>query len=209
MWASIKRILKANGVFVTTASQPFSSMLVMSNLEWFKYEWVWSKNTTSGFLNATHRPLVSHEVILVFAPGKCTYNPQGVKEVNGKYKCVGPDSTKNYGKQEEGYHKSNGEGFPWSVQTFDCDRAGGHTTQKPVPLFEYLIKTYTNEGDIVIDPCMGSGTTGLAAIRTSRRFVGIEKDADIFSTAEARIRTAERTGIVVGKVEKAKGFWKE
>ena len=209
LWTEYRRVIKPRGVIVLFASQPFSSMLVMSNKEMFKYEWVWSKNSTSGFLNALKRPLVSHEVVLIFSPNVPPYYPQGVKPVSGKHKYTGPnDSTETYGKTKEGYTKIYGEGYPWSVIPFDCERTGAHTTQKPVALMEYLVRTYTREGETVLDSTMGSGTTGLGAIRAGRNFVGIEKDEGIFNTASVRIRTMEKIGIVVPRVEEASGFWR-
>lgn len=207
MWAEYRRVIKNKGAVVLFASQPFSSMLVMSNREMFKYEWVWSKNFISGFLNAQKRPMVSHEVILVFSPGTPPYYPQGVKSKESSVFISG--KTKNYGKQKEGYAKSSGEGYPWSVIDFDCERTGAHSTQKPVALMEYLVRTYSRVGERVLDSTMGSGSTGLGAIRAGRNFIGIEKDEAIFKTAETRIRTFENLGIVVPKVEDAVGFWKQ
>lgn len=188
MWEQLKRVIKPNGAIVMTSSQPFSSALVMSNPKLFKYEWVWHKNRATGALNANRMPLKDHEQVLVFSGKK--YQPQktkGHKPVNNFYtrshgSCYGSDRGKSGGGSTERY--------PRTVQRFDCER-GHHPTQKPVPLMEYLIKTYTNEGETVLDFTMGSGTTGVACVNTGRSFIGIELDPDYFAIAEKRIQEAE------------------
>ena len=196
MWQAVKHVLKPKGAFVTTASQPFTSALVMSNPKWFKYEWVWEKNRPSDKFNAHNKPLKKHENICVFSPGttanksskKMIYIPQGLipsgKKVRGAT-----------GQRHHGYRPSWKEeyileftGYPTSILTFSKDdSATVHPTQKPVALYEYLIRTYTNEGDTVLDMTMGSGTTGAACYNTGRHFIGIEKDPAIFETARARL----------------------
>jgi DNA modification methylase len=208
LWFQYKRVLKPTGAVALFGMQPFSSNLVMSNLEWFRYEWVWVKNNGTGFLNAEKRPLVSHENISIFSPNPPAYYPLNVVlKAPGAVKVTG--DSKNYGEQASGFVKSNGTGYPRSVLEFDCERTGLHPTQKPVPLIEYLVKTYTKPNQLVLDNCMGSGTTGVACAKTGRRFIGIEKDEEIFKTAEKRIRFTEQTGIVVGRESKQTGFWKK
>ena len=199
MWAEVKRILKPRGVFVTTASQPFTSKLVMSNLEWFKYEWVWEKNRASDFINANYRPMKQHENIEVFSDGDAApgcinpmaYNPQGfVRKAIRKYK----DSNLGIGRDrasQHGNYTSKGENFPISILRFGIDNDVEHPTQKPVALYEYLILTYTNPGDTVLDISAGSGTTGVAAILTGRNAILIEKDAGYFEVMQRRIAQAQ------------------
>lgn len=198
MWEQVKRILKPRGVFVTTASQPFTSVLVMSNLEWFRQELIWDKVLPVGHLDANRRHLRRHENILLFSPiGYPTYNPQ--KTVRGKPRWKGGMQTFQAG--ETIYHSYtqiktfNNEYYPTSlieVSNGDRTRAevGFHPTQKPVALYEYLIKTYTNAGDTVLDFCFGSGTTLIAAKQTGRKFIGIEKESKYYKIAEKRIAGA-------------------
>ena len=155
LWKQYERIIKPNGAIVLTAAQPFTSKLTISNLDNFKYSWVWSKNQVSGFLNAKKQPLREHEDILVFYSKQCTYNPQMIK---------GKMQLKNTGGKSDNYndfvaqpHYSD-EYYPKTILNFPLQRfKGGHPTQKPVALFEYLIKTYTNEGDLVLDNCIVTG----------------------------------------------------
>jgi site-specific DNA-methyltransferase (adenine-specific) len=193
LWEQYKRIIKDNGAIVLTASQPFTSALVMSNIKMFKYEWIWDKKTGLGFLDAKFRPLKSHENILIFGNGGVSngskipmkYNPQGViasekvKKNNVKYEGLHSNPSK-----EE--YKETGTNYPKSIQVFSKD-SGLHPTQKPVALFEYLIKTYTSVGDVVLDNTIGSGTTAIAAIRTKRNWIGIEKDEGYYKIANKRI----------------------
>lgn len=188
-WESRKKIIKENGVIVLTASQPFTSFLVTSNIELFRYEWIWEKTKSTGFLDCSYRPMRSHENILVFYNLKPTYNPQkrqGDPWVRGRVKR--PKSC--WGEQAAHYAKNEtGERQPKSIiLVSNPNNDSLHPTQKPVVLFEYLIKTYTNESDIVFDGFSGSGTTGVAAIRTNRNFICIEKDLAIFQKAEKRIK---------------------
>ena len=187
LWAHYRRVLKPRGAVVLTASQPFTSMLVMSNREWFRFDDVWDKVGTTGFLDARRRPLRRHEAVLVFSPiGKFTYNPLMRK---GVFRKKG-DST---GSDCYGAHAPvatfNDQYFPTSIVEFsNSDQVNKvHPTQKPVALFEYLLKTYSNPGDLVLDNTMGSATTLVAAINTDRRAIGIEKDEAIYATAERRI----------------------
>lgn len=191
MWEAVKRVLKPRGVFVTTASQPFTSRLVMSNPEWFKYALVWEKTVTSGFLDANRKPLKAHEDILVFAESLGTYNPQ--KQPGTPYRKVnGPDRSSHYGSIGEYTAINNGTRHPKSVVLFaNGNNHVDHPTQKPLALYEYLILTYTNPGETVMDICAGSGTTGVAAVMTGRNAILIEKDADYFGIMTRRIQQAQ------------------
>ncbi len=185
LWKEYERIIKDNGAIVLHSQQPFTSKLIMSNSKIYKYSWVWSKSQVSGFLNAKKQPLREHEDICVFYKKQCTYNPQMTK---GKMqlKNTGGDSS-NYNKFEARPHYSD-EYYPKTILDFPLRRfKGGHPTQKPVELAEYLIKTYTNEGDTVLDNVMGSGTTGVACVNTNRNFIGMELDETYFNIAKERI----------------------
>ena len=187
MWDELNRIIKPNGVIVLMASQPFTTKLISSNYEMFKYCWVWNKGQGTGFLNAKKQPLRSCEDVCVFYAKQCVYNPQ-MRTGFKPYKCEqGKTKTKNYGKQTGAITISNGSRYPLHIIDFKRDKEKIHPTQKPVNLMEYLIKTYTNEGDRVLDFCMGSGTTGVACKNLNRSFVGIEKDEKYFKTAKKRI----------------------
>lgn len=195
MWQCLTNLIKSNGSIVLFGSQPFTSALIMSNPTMFKYSWLWQKNKSTNFLNAKKQPLRSTEDISVFYKKQCTYNPQkttGHKPVNSFTKHKGDGIT--LGKTALKF-KGGGQTdrYPTNVLNFDVvnnDNSGKDkylATQKPVPLMEYLIKTYTNEGDTVLDFAMGSGTTGIACLNTKRNFIGIELDIDTFNIAEKRI----------------------
>jgi site-specific DNA-methyltransferase (adenine-specific) len=191
LWRVVKYVLKPKGVFVTTASQPFTSALVMSNPDWFRYEWIWDKQRGSDFLNANRKPLESHDDIIIFSQNGHQYNPQYWYAKPYKRTPNGTQSD-NYGKRKTAYTESkDGKRFPKTVIGFPRDGNRIHPTQKPVALYEYLIRTYTNEGDTVLDMCMGSGTTGVACVNTNRNFIGIEKDPTYFAIAEKRIKEAQ------------------
>lgn len=195
LWAQYKRIAKRNAAIVLTASQPFTSALVMSNPDDFRYEWIWEKTAATGFLNAKKSPLRAHENILVFYQDPPTYVPemrQGatIKRVNPSYANHGD----NYGKASSvrAPYEST-ERYPRSVIKYPKDNRlkRQHPTQKPVALMEYLIRTYSDEGETVLDNCMGSGTTGVACVNTGRKFIGIEQDPTYFAIALERILRAE------------------
>jgi len=193
MWEQVKRV---TGVFITTASQPFTSKLVMSNLDWFKYEWAWNKNTNTCFVHAKHRPLGAHENILVFGNGKVLYNPQmipGKPYYRGKVKNDGVETAPTKKGKVVIDENKTGLRYPKTVLNIDGNNRLNHKhpTQKPIELYEYLIRTYTNEGDTVLDIAMGSGTTGVACVQTGRNFIGIEIDPKYFEIAEARIAEAK------------------
>lgn len=186
LWAEYKRV--CSGAVVLTAAQPFTSALIMSNLSWFKQSLVWKKNIASNFLNANRQHLSRHEDVIVFAKKQPVFNKQMLNGSPYVQKRKGKDdSGDNYGRVNKRIDTINvGVRNPISVLEFDRE-VGLHPTQKPVALMEYLIRTYTNEGETVLDNCMGSGTTGVACMNTGRRFIGIEKDDEYFEIAKKRI----------------------
>ena len=189
LWEQYKRIIKDNGAIVLTASQPFTSALVMSNIKMFKYEIIWEKDKPSDFAIAKHRTMKYHENILIFSKDKEVYNPQ--MTAGKPNHSVGKGLRKK--KNESGANtkvvsnKTDGIKHPKSVIKINREPKPVHPTQKPVALFEYLIKTYTNEGELVLDNCMGSGTTGVVCKKLNRDFIGIELDPEYFKIAEKRI----------------------
>ncbi len=213
LWVEYKRIIKKNGVICLNADQPFTSQLIISNLEWFKYELIWKKNRTTGFLLANYRPMKQTEDIVIFSEGgasaaskkagkNMTYNPQGLKEKIVHKK----NNKKRLGKflhNEEFMGKNNmllGESnytqkftnYPKEIIEFGLDTNTIHPTQKPISLMEYLIKTFSNEGETVLDNAMGSGTTGVACVKTNRNFIGIELDEEFFNKAKERIENENK-----------------
>ena len=188
LWAQYKRIIKPKRPIVLFAAQPFTSQLIMSNLPWYKYSWIWKKNISTGFLNAKHQPLRITEDICVFAEGKTTYNPQmrkGETHIRGgKSKKVGGEIYNDFSNRTE---TISDEYYPNNILEFDSVNKPQHPTQKSLELCEYLIKTYSNEGDLVLDNTMGSGTTCLAAKRLNRRYIGIENDPNYFEIAKQRL----------------------
>lgn len=207
MWEQARRVMKPQACFITTASQPFTSRLVVSNLDWFKYELVWRKNTTTGFPNARYIPLKNHENVVVFSPAPVrskagnttmTYNPQGLVPIN-KTRKAGKKASAINTNLKDGYYTAEWTNFPRSVLEFQSER-GYHPTQKPVTLYEWLVRTYTNPGDTVLDLCMGSGTTGLACLATGRRFIGIEQDSEYFEVSKRRIHSVIETNEDKGQV---------
>ncbi len=191
LWEQYIRIIKDNGAILLFGQQPFSSTLINSNLKMYKYDWTWVKDSGTGFLNAKKMPLKNNENISVFYKKLPLYNPQmrtGFKPYVAKQ---GAKKSENYGEQTGAVTVSNGERYPLTTIYFNRDKNKVHPTQKPVALLEYLIKTYTNEGDVVLDNTMGSGSTGVACVNTNRNFIGIELDKDYFKIAEKRISDAE------------------
>ena len=188
LWSQYNRIIKDNGAIILFGQQPFTSALIMSNPKLFRYEIIYEKANSTGFLNANKMPLKAHENICVFYKKLPTYNPQfseGKPYVNGSSIDIGDV----YGEQKIVKAKTINEGkrYPRSIVKFSRDTGKYHATQKPVALLEYLIKTYTNENEIVLDNTMGSGSTGIACINTDRYFIGMEMDKDIYQTAKDRI----------------------
>lgn len=194
MWEQLKRVIKPNGAIVMTASQPFTTTLIASNMKMFKYCWVWEKPKGTGHLNAKKQPMRSVEDIPVWYKKQSTYNPQmkAGKPYKEKSGWKGTSGYEGYGVDKRIGSDNEGFRYPKQVLRFGVvERGTVHPTQKPVSLMEYLIKTYTNEGETVLDFAMGSGTTGVACQMTGRRFIGIEKDAGYFDIAHKRIAEAE------------------
>lgn len=195
LWEQYKRIIKPRGAIVLFGSQPFTSALIMSNIQWFKYEIIWDKvNRCTGFLDAKNRPLKRHENITFFSNGETKYNPQMGRGIPYKAKRSGEHS-KVYGHFNAIDGTNTGDRYPVSILEIKSDTKienGLHPSQKPVALLEYLIRTYTNEGETILDNCMGSGTTIVAALQTKRNAIGIEMDSAYFAIAERRIADAAR-----------------
>ena len=197
MWEHLKRVIKPNGAIVMTASQPFTTTLIASNMKMFKYCWVWDKKVGSNLFQAKKAPLKVHEDIVVFGDS-IPYVPQMVKkdkpQKQGRYKQTNDSSgVTNKSAKNKLAGKVYTHSYPKTIQTFGKEKRSkkqAHPTQKPVALMEYLIKTYTNEGETVLDFTMGSGTTGVACANLGREFIGIEKDLDYFNIALARIEDA-------------------
>ena len=190
LWKQYERLIKDNGAIVLFAQTPFDKVLGASNLKLLRYEWIWLKEQGTGFLNAKKMPLKNHENILVFYKKLPTYNPQmrtGFKPYETKKGHHGS----NYGDDKGAITKSNGERYPLSTVEIARDKNRVHPTQKPVALLEYLIKTYTNEGETVLDNTMGSGSTGVACVNTNRHFIGIELNENYFNIAKERIRSVK------------------
>jgi site-specific DNA-methyltransferase (adenine-specific) len=201
LWEQYRRVCNRNAAIVLMASQPFTSALVMSNLDWFKYCWVWEKSKAGGIFNAKNMPLKQHEDVVVFSNGTCangspnrmSYSPQGLLRVNkiGKNSIRSGFDTIGNRPSRTGDYTQEFSGYPTSVLKISSEGKTVHPTQKPVALMEYLIKTYTNESEVVLDNTMGSGTTGVACVNTNRNFIGIEMDESYFEIAAKRIQQAK------------------
>ena len=193
MWIQYKRIIKDNGAILLTAQTPFDKILGCSNLEWLRYEWIWEKKQPTGHLNAKKMPMKSHENILVYYSKLPTYNPiktfDHPRKVSTAHHKRNTDSGEIYAKANNFVDYDSTERYPRSVIVFGSDKQklNLHSTQKPVALFEYLIKTYTNEGDIVLDNVAGSGTTGIACLNLNRKYILIEKEKRFFDIIIDRI----------------------
>lgn len=201
LWEQYKRVLKLNRAIVLTASQPFTTILASSNLSWLKYEWIWVKNRPTNFAHAKNKPMKKHENVLVFSGGttvhesqsdnRMPYFPQGITTLPISKAVIKKMSEKTdaFFSDRPGHKEFVREttGYPHSILEFPTDQLGLHPTAKPVALCEYLIKTYTLEGEVVLDNTMGSGTTGVACVNTTRKFIGIEKDKKYFDIARNRI----------------------
>lgn len=197
MWKEIWRVLKPNGACVLFSALSFTGLLISSELERYKYSLVWKKSRVGNFAQAPYRFLSEHEDITVYSRGGCsknagirmTYNPQGLVGCNKIMNSTAIRAHRSSRKKQESYVQTH-TGYPKSILEFPSEKAEFHPTQKPVALLEYLIKTYTNEDEYVLDFTMGSGSTGVAAINTNRKFVGIEKDEKYFNIAKQRIEKA-------------------
>lgn len=202
LWKEYNRIIKDNGAILLFACQPFQTDLINSNRKMFRYEWIWKKTVGLNFLNANRMPLRIHENICVFYKHLPTYNPQKTIKINqnfAKTRIKKANRAKHYGNVKQQNYKDTGTRYPCDVIEFsnwngviygDNTNCVKHPTQKPVPLLEYLIKTYTDEDDTVLDNCMGSGSTGVACINLKRNFIGFEKDKTFFEFAKNRINQA-------------------
>ena len=190
LWAQYKRIAKKNAAICLFAQTPFDKVLGCSNIEWLKYEWVWEKEMGTGFLNSKKMPLKIHENILVFYKELPIYNPQFTKGYPYIIHCKGHSS--NYGEQAGAVVVNDGKRYPNSIIEFSRDSDSFHPTQKPVDLLRYLIRTYSNEGDTILDNCMGSGTTAVACIKEKRHFIGFELNQEYFEKACKRIDAERR-----------------
>lgn len=202
LWKQYNRVVKDNGAIVLTAANPFDKILALSNIKHFRYDWIWEKNKATGHLNAKKLPLKAHEYVLIFYKKTPTYNPQftyGHKPMNAvKPKDDPTHKLRNYGVLVGGPTDGGStKRYPRSVikiPVINNDNPDKwHPTQKPVELAEYFVKTYTNEGDIVLDNAMGSGSTGVACINTNRKFIGIEKDINYFNKAKKWIEKSQNT----------------
>ena len=200
LWEEYERIISDNGAIVLTASGSFTHKVISSNEKLFKYKWIWIKSRPGNFVNANNRPMTKYEEILVFSRGntangsknKMKYNPQGLIEVNKTTKASPNRFGSMAGKRpsHQKYTKQKYTNYPVDILEFNSLGSYSHPNQKPVPLFEYLIKTYTNKGETVLDNCMGSGTTGVACKNLSRNFIGMELDEEYFNIAKKRIEEA-------------------
>ena len=196
LWEQYRRIAKPNAAIVLTASQPFTTALIASNLGEFKYGWVWDKARASNPQLAKKQPLKSHEDVCVFYRKFPTYNPQGLVEIPEADRKVHMPEPNSLGHCVRKPYVQTHTNYPKAILNIKAER-GLHPTQKPVALMEYMIRTYTNEGDVVLDNCMGSGTTGVACANTGRRFIGIELDPDYFEIAKQRIESANENKKVI------------
>lgn len=199
LWKQYERIIKDNGAIVLFSQSPFDKALAMSNIKLFRYEWIWEKTQGTGHLNAKRMPMKIHENILVFYRSLPTYNPQWGKGT--PYVAMNGKHSSNYGKQRGSITTvSDGKRYPTDILRFGKQSGDQslHPTQKPVALLEYLVRTYTNPGEIILDNCMGSGSTGVACVNTGRRFIGMELDEQYFTIAQNRIRDAAERVKTVG-----------
>lgn len=199
LWQEYERLIKDIGAIVLTATNPFASELIQSNRKLYKYDWVWEKDNGTNCVSIKYQPFKVHEYILIFSKGKVTYTPQGgfikyfPQMTQGKpYHCVSGRHSENWrGGDISGYETDNkGERYPKSIIKINRDKEKLHPTQKPIALFEYLIKTYSDEKDMVLDNCMGSGTSALACKNLNRNFIGIEKELKYYEIAQKRIAQA-------------------
>ena len=204
LWEQYKRVLKRQGSVLLFGSEPFSTMLRMSNFDWYKYDWVWEKSSSAGFVHAKNMPMKRHELVSVFSgasmghenllgENRMLYNPQGLLPCHKVHK----NAKKNFGGVV-GYRPSHKDtivaewtNYPDTILKFDNDPDGWHPTQKPVALLRYLVLTYTNKGGVILENCMGSGTTAIACIREKRHFIGFELNKEYYDKACARIRAEQ------------------
>jgi len=195
LWNEYGRVIKEKGAICLTASQPFTSMLISSKPEWFRCEWIWNKENPTNFANANRQPLKQHEQVLIFGKTPTVYFPQKIigkpNHTQGKSKSNISETRLISNRVEDDL---SGLKFPKTIITIPkhSSQCGNHPTEKPVPLMEYFIKTYSLEGEIVLDNTMGSGSTGVACVNTNRDFIGIEKEEKYFEIAKKRIEEAKQ-----------------
>ena len=205
LWKQYERIVKDDTAIVLTASQPFTTKLISSNMDWFKYEWIWKKNRPTGMATANYQPMRNHEEVLVFCKTSTKYNPmKEVRDVKDKYKDLKEGNftrSGNYGNEVQGIGESEKSEYgakrnPTTVKKFDSVSNHGnnrkHPTQKPVALFKYLIKTYTDEDDIILDNVIGSGTTAVAAKTLDRKYIGFESNKEYYEIAQKRVSEVQK-----------------
>ena len=212
LWEQYSRIIKPFGAIVLFGSEPFSSALRLSNLDMYKYDWKWEKPNGANFLNFKYQPAKVHEDIMVFGKSATSYSKNGNMIYNPQMTEGTPYNQKSGQQRQDNGHvlgstvrspikqvytENNGTRYPRSIQRFPLDKDKLHPTQKPVALLEYLVKTYTNEGNIVLDNCMGSGSTGVACVNTNRRFIGIELDENYFNIAKERMERLKTDKVIV------------
>ena len=185
LWEQYERVIKDNGAIALFGSQPFTTALNNSNRKLYRYEWIWIKNNSTGFQLANKRPMKKHEIISVFYDKQPTYNPQGLQPY-GKVNKRGSMGN-NWDEMSSNQYMQKYTNYPTQLLEYSYDKEKMHPTQKPVALCEYMIKTYTNEGETVLDNCMGSGTTAIACLNTNRNFIGFELDKEYFDIANERI----------------------
>lgn len=194
LWAEYHRVAKPNAAIILTAAQPFTSQLVMSNPKEFKVEWIWCKTIGSGQLNINHQPLRMHESVLVFYRSTPTYNPQMTDGTPYAFTRKASYEGPSYNQQRDVVVENTGTRHPKTLLHVPNPRIkGGHPTQKPVPLFEYLIKTYSNEGDLVLDNVIGAGTSAVAAVNTDRRFIGMEIEERYVDMSRRNVAAARKS----------------
>lgn len=191
LWSQYKRVIKDNGAIVLFGAEPFSSALRMSNPTMWRYDWIWQKNKATQYLNANRRPLSNYEIVSVFSNGWARYNPQMGEGTAYSNNHKPGDSGDCYGSVKYSKRENVTTRYPKTIIAFPVVMKPVHPTEKPVALLEYLIKTYTNEGETILDNCMGSGSTGVACVNTGRSFIGIELDEHYFDVANKRIHDAE------------------
>jgi len=200
LWEQYERVIKDNGAIVLFGTQPFTSKLICSNLDMFKYCWTWDKGRVGGFTSAKLKPLKLFEDICVFSKGKTAncnpnnmnYHPQGLVKVDKISRSSNDTSPTGYARPSQTkFYKQEFTNYPKQLIKFPLEKGRVHPTQKPVELMEYLIKTYTNENETVLDNCMGSGSTGVACVNTSRNFIGIEKEQRYVEIARQRLEQAQ------------------
>lgn len=197
LWNHYKRVIKDGGSVVLFCTEPFTSLLIQSNLSMFKYKWIWTHNHAANFAQAPYMPMKNYEELAVFSNGGMTknslnrmkYNPQGLEDTYAVWAGKSGSAHRPKRKKQADYVQTK-TGYPRMVIDFQKDNNKGHPTKKPVALLEYLVRTYSNEGEIVLDSCMGSGSTGVACVNTNRRFIGYELDEEYFKIAEERIKKA-------------------